>query len=180
MIVYHGSNSNFKTLRISKSLVKHNSTLNNEGLGIYFSTNIEVARSYGKYIYTLEINYKEFQDFRKLTVCKNYVIHIMQDVYKATKVDLSAYLYFETVSNYMYYGGLAITGVCREIYLQLDSNEFCYRLPKTKIESVYKRLNYLSKHCPKVFMFNYHIKDIGVIKDVSPDVIRIINKQLSY
>ena len=32
MIVYHGSNSNFKSLRISKSLVKHNSTLLNEGL----------------------------------------------------------------------------------------------------------------------------------------------------
>ena len=48
MIVYHGSNSNFKSLRISKSLVKHNSTLLNEGLGIYFSTDKEVARSYGK------------------------------------------------------------------------------------------------------------------------------------
>lgn len=36
MLVYHGSNSNFRTLRISKSLVKHDSTLENEGLGIYF------------------------------------------------------------------------------------------------------------------------------------------------
>lgn len=44
MIAYHGSDSNFKTFRLSKSLVKHNSTLENEGLGIYFSTDIEMEK----------------------------------------------------------------------------------------------------------------------------------------
>lgn len=63
MIVYHGSNSNFKKLRIAKSLVKHQSTLENEGLGIYFTTDKEIARSYGKWIYSLEIP-DDMIDFR--------------------------------------------------------------------------------------------------------------------
>ena len=58
MVVYHGSNSNFKKLRISKDLVKRESTKTNEGMGIYFTTDKEIARSYGKYIYTIEINDK--------------------------------------------------------------------------------------------------------------------------
>lgn len=73
MIVYHGSNSNFRTLRISKNLVNHKSTITNEGLGIYFSTNLDVAKSYGKYIYTLEINDKVLIDFRSRGNCRRYL-----------------------------------------------------------------------------------------------------------
>lgn len=65
MIAYHGSNRNFKKLRISKQLVQRTSTELNEGIGIYFSTNKRVAESYGNYVYILEINDKYFKDFRK-------------------------------------------------------------------------------------------------------------------
>ena len=43
MRVYHGSSHNFKKLRIDKHLVNYESTLLNEGLGIYFSTDFEIA-----------------------------------------------------------------------------------------------------------------------------------------
>ena len=45
MIVYHGSDSNFRKLRIAKELVKNSSTMLNEGMGIYFFTNKEQTQS---------------------------------------------------------------------------------------------------------------------------------------
>lgn len=76
MVVYHGSNRRFKSLRISKSLVNGRGSLENEGLGIYFSTDRDVACSYGKYVYRLYVNDKVLKDFRKevcmSTVCSFY------------------------------------------------------------------------------------------------------------
>lgn len=180
MIVYHGSNSNFKKLRISSSLVKHESTKTNEGLGIYFSTNKEVARSYGKYIYTLEINDKYFIDFRGRTKCRLYVAKLAQSIYKELKIDILKYFSLEAITDRMYWGGLAISGVGHEVYMLLDSNEYWYSLPKTKIDRVYQILRAYDKKHLYAYMFNYHIKDIGVIKNVSEDVVRIINKEQSY
>ena len=85
----------------------------------------------------------------------------------------------ETVDR-MYLGGLAINGVGRELYLLLDSNEKFYRLPQYKIEKVYQMLRGFDRKPPKAYMFNYHIPNIGVIKDVSDDVVRIISKEQSY
>jgi len=81
MIAYHGSNSCFKNLRIHKSLVKSSATALNEGLGIYFSLDRDVASSYGKYMYTLEINDNYIKDFRVLAVCKKYVADLIRYIY---------------------------------------------------------------------------------------------------
>lgn len=180
MIVYHGSDSNFRKLRISKDLVKHRSTLDNEGLGIYFSTDIEVAKSYGKYVYTLEINDNYFLDFRRRTVCRLYIGKLAQYVYKNIGVDILSYFSMEQLADRMYWGGQTISGVGKEISLLLDSNEAWFGLPKTKIEKVLRILKSWDKKMLKSYMFNYHIKNIGVIKDVSEDVVRIIEKRESY
>lgn len=180
MIVYHGSNSNFKKLRISSSLVQHESTKTNEGLGIYFSTDKEVARSYGKYIYTLEINDKYFVDFRNRTKCRLYVAKLAQSIYKELKVDILEYINIEETADRMYWGGLAISGVGREVYMLLDSNENFYQLPTTKIERIYQILRAYDKKHLYAYMFNYHIKNIGVIKNVDDSIVRIINKEQSY
>lgn len=180
MIVYHGSNSNFKHLRISDSLRKYESTKNNEGCGIYFSTNKAVAESYGKYLYTLEINDKYFIDFRSRTKCRLYVANIAKRIYKQTSVDILDYFNMHSLTDYMYFGGIAITNVGHEIYMLLYSNEAWYKLPQYKIEKVYQMLRGADRKPPKAFMFNYHIKDIGVIKDVSDDVVRIVDKKAVY
>lgn len=177
MIVYHGSDSNFKKLRISKDLVKHRSTLDNEGLGIYFSTDISVAENYGKYIYVLEINDSCFHDFRQVKQCEIYVRNICYDVLKKTGVDISKYIDISLLILYMKTGGIAISGVGREIYMLLDSNENWFKLSKSKIQAVYRLLSKYDKFCPKAYMFTYHISNIGVIKDVSEDVVRIIDKK---
>lgn len=180
MVVYHGSNSNFKKLRISKDLVKRESTKTNEGMGIYFTTDKEIARSYGKYIYTIEINDKYFRDYRKRLACQGYVHKIVSKILDKTGVNLYEYLMINETVDRMYLGGLAINGVGRELYLLLDSNEKFYRLPQYKIEKVYQMLRGFDRKPPKAYMFNYHIPNIGVIKDVSDDVVRIISKEQSY
>lgn len=177
MIVYHGSNSNFKSLRINKKLVKRKSTLENEGLGIYFSTDINVATEYGKYIYTLEVNDSYFLDFRKKKVCESYIQKIVASIYNKIGIDISVYINLYVTITYLQCGGIAISGLGRELYLQLDSNSDWYSLPKTKIDAVYRMLRMFDKNCPKVYMFTYHIKNIGIIKDVSDDVVRIICKE---
>lgn len=184
MIVYHGSNSIFKTLKISKKLVKHQSTLDNEGLGIYFSTDIEVARSYGKYIYTLGINDMYFHDFRNFGTCANYISEIRTKVFKETGIDVYSFMYvgaLEDLRTRLHCGGLAVCGVGREIELMLDSSDYFYTsLSNTTIQKIFNILKYFDKHCPSVYMFTYHIQNIGVIKDVSEDVVKILSRERSY
>lgn len=177
MIAYHGSDSNFKTFRLSKSLVKHNSTLENEGLGIYFSTDIEVAKSYGKYVYTIEINGKYLSDFRKQSVCTSYLSKVIKEVYDKTGLNISLYVNMDIIGMYMLSGGIAISKIGKELQLNLDSNFDWYQLPKSKIETVYRLLRAVDKNCPKAYLFTYHIKNIGVIKDVSEDVVKIVRKE---
>lgn len=176
MIVFHGSNRNFRTLKISSSLVQRESTKTNEGLGIYFSTEKEVAESYGKYMYTLELNDKYFVDFRKKTNCRKYVQALRSSIYKETGIDITKYADLECLIDRMYMGGQAISGVSREVYMLLDSDCYFYELPKTKVETIYRILrNYDKKHLYS-YMFNYNIKNIGVIKNVDSNIVRIIDK----
>ena len=180
MVVYHGSNSNFKKLRIAKELVQHENTKTNEGMGIYFSTDIEVARSYGKYIYTLEINDEYFRDFRKRIVCKSYVAKIVREIRDKTNINIAYFIDIDSLVDRMYYGGQSISKVGHEIYMLLDSNENWCKFPQYRIKRVYQMLRGYDRKPPKVYTFNYHIKNIGVIKDVSDEVVRIVNKEKAY
>lgn len=180
MIVYHGSNSNFKKLRIAKELVKHESTKTNEGMGIYFSTDREVAESYGKYVYTLEINDKYFVDFRNRPACSNYLSQMVNYIYRETGVKILDYISLLDTVNRMYYGGLSISGVGREIYMLLDSTESFYKLPQSRIDKVFSLLKSYDKNHLYAYMFNYNIKNCGVIKKVNDNIVRIVNKEKMY
>lgn len=179
MIVYHGSNSNFKKLRIAKNLVKHESTMNNEGLGIYFSTDRSVAESYGKYLYTIEINDKYFADFRKKDKCSFYIRKIIHTVYKETGVKINNYFSAEDFINRMYFGGQAISTVGKDIAEILDNTEeFYFAYNQTTKEKIYRELRKVDKELKIAYMFNYHIKNIGIIKCVDDDnIVRIVRKE---
>ena len=178
MIVYHGSTHRFKKLRIGKSLVECRSTVDNEGYGIYFSTDRTVAESYGPYIYVLEINDECLEDFREKEVCRRYLNDLCDYVFEKTGILLNEYVNLSHTLDRMRLGGLAISGVGREIYLLLDSEELFYRqVCETKREKLYRLLrNYDRKHLD-AYMFEYHIKNIGVIKNVSTDVVKIIRRE---
>lgn len=180
MIVYHGSNSNFKTLKISPSLCKYESTKQNEGYGIYFSTDREVAESYGKYVYVLDINDDCFIDYRKRPNCQDYVFKIRKAICQQTGIDIQDYINISDTIDRMYWGGLAITGVGREISLCLDNNEKWYTsTTQTKRDLVDRILRQFDKS-HKAFMFNYNIKNIGVIKNVDENIVKIIRKEPTY
>lgn len=178
VIVYHGSTHRFKKLRIGKSLVERRSTVDNEGYGIYFSTDRAVAESSGPYIYVLDINEEHFEDFRKKETCRKYLNTLCNYVFEKTGILMSEYIDLSHTLDRMRLGGLAISGVGREIYLLLDSEELFYRnVCETKREKLYRLLrNYDRKHLD-AYMFEYHIKNIGVIKNVSADVVKIIRRE---
>lgn len=179
MIVYHGSNSNFKKLRISPKLCKHSSTVTNEGYGIYISTTPDVALTYGKYIYTLEINDDYVIDYRKKTECRKLINQIVLYIKKECNVNINPYLKnsLERTIDNLYLGGLGISSICNELTLVLDSlSEWYETVPNYKIEKVYRKLKNYNKTHMKVYLFNYHIKNIGIIRDISDDVVKIIAK----
>lgn len=179
MIVYHGSNSRFRTLKISKSLVKYESTKSNEGIGIYFSTDKNIADSYGKYVYTLEINDNYFVDYRNKSNCIKYVKSICSYIKSKEKVDINNYIDTNKLADYLYFGGIAFIGACKEVYLLLDSNEQWYNdIDEKKQQRIYKLLSTYDKNHLVSYMFNYNIKNIGVIKKLQvngEDVVRILD-----
>ena len=109
-----------------------------------------------------------------------YVNSLFSKINKETKIRIANYTNPLEIAERLYLGGLSISGVGREVYMLLDSNERFYQLPKYKIERIYQMLRACDRKPPKVYMFNYHIKNIGLIKDVSDDVVRIVNKEQSY
>lgn len=175
MIVYHGSNSRFHNFKISNSLCKNESTKTNEGIGIYFSTDRAVAESYGKYLYTVEIDDEYLVDFRKKENCKRYVSSIVKEIYQKTKIRINEYIDTNKLADSLYLGGIGINGTCREIYLLLDSNEKFYSLSNPKVNTIYRILKTYDRHHLQAYLFNYHIKNIGVIKKIDDNLVKIIN-----
>ena len=165
MIVYHGSNHNFKKFRVSDSLVERQSTRENEGKGIYFTTDIETARSYGKWLYTVAINDKYLLDFRKKPVCNKYITCLNNYVKKNTGVYLSSWIKLDDTINRMYLGGLSIWGLSRELELLLDSCEAWYlKMTESNRRKIIAAVRRFNKEHLKVYMYNYSIKSTGVSK----------------
>lgn len=180
MIVYHGSDHNFKTLRIGKSLCDKRSTVENEGYGIYFSTDRSVAESYGRYIYTLEINDKYLIDFRKRYICSKYVNAMVAYAEAKSGTEVSKYLrvFYNDLVTRMMCGGQCLATLHNEIKELLGSDESWYfAYSDTKKNKAYSAMKAFSKENLKAYMFMYHIPNIGVLKDVSDNIVRIINKE---
>jgi len=77
-------------------------------------------------------------------------------------------------------GGIAISGIGREVYMLLDSNEKWYRLSQEKIDKVYKILEKYDENNLYAYLFNYNIRNIGVIKKIDDNIVRIVSRQKLY
>lgn len=178
MIAFHGSPSNFTKLRIGKGMVRYKSSLQNEGQGIYFSTDIDIAMSYGEYLYKLEINDKYVRDFRSMAECIKYIREIQTYINKEYGVNIARYLDIRDLAEYLHEAKVGINSTCNEIYLLLDSNERWYNdISSSKMERIWATLRAYDKKHLKVYMFPYHIKNTGVCKTVDENIVRIIGKQ---
>lgn len=178
MLVYHGSNREFDELKIDSSLVSRDSSLQNEGIGVYFSLYKDVAQSYGRVVYTLDVNDRLLLDFRRSVVCRKYIRGILQEVRKTFGVSLSDFISVQSVFDILLDGGIAVCGVCREISMHLDASDNWYAQDSGLITNVMEFLEgYDSGHLV-VYLFPYHIKGVGVLKDVSSNVVSIVGREI--
>jgi len=78
----------------------HQNSNNQEGVGIYFSDDIETARSYGKNIISTNIDKKDFVNSRNLVsnhINKSKIVALLKAM---TKIDKESMFYF--MSDYTY------------------------------------------------------------------------------
>lgn len=179
VIVYHGSNHRFDTIRIKKDKTKESSKLN-EGYGIYFSLDRSVAESYGKYVYTLEIPAKCLKDFRKRVVCRSFLNGIVSSILKETGVNISNFVCMNDILDCMLSGQISIVGVDREISLILDSSERFYNLNQKDIDKILNMLDGLASKMLKnyAYMFPYNISQVGIAK--SESIVRVVKREKMY
>lgn len=175
MYVYHGSNHSFRVLRIRKDLTKE-SSLKNEGYGVYFALSRSVASSYGKFLYTIEISDGYLTDMRRLDTCKAYIRRISGNVYKRFGFHLEAYINMPMLAEYIRCGNVSIADIGRELQNLLDSNELFYRHHGNHSEEIFKWLVF-REHYPSVYLFTSEIEGNGVIKRVTPEVARLVSKE---
>ena len=93
IIIYHGDN--FGTTKIDAKLMNNGN--NQEGIGIYFSNNIDTAKSYGKDIIKIEGNLKLIPSRVDMSIINDKKIYnLLKDMHKA---DLEKFYYY--ISDYI-------------------------------------------------------------------------------
>lgn len=190
MIVYHGSNSNFNTLKVSKSLTKWIEGNNIDGIttryfpsgyqedtGIYFSLDEEEAKRYGRYLYMIEIDDKCVKDFTNKVNCNAYLAAIAVDINQKLQISLFDYINMAQLSELMYYGKIRISGIGNEIGLMLESNERFNKIAESKRNRTYQLLRAWDKKEIQAILFNSPNKKEGIIKKVDKDHMRILGKK---
>lgn len=175
MTVYHGSNHNIRTLRLRPDLTK-DSSLRNEGVGIYFSLLESVARSYGEFCYTIEVDNRFVVDMRRFDMCQAYIRQLSNEVATKFGFSLDPYMDMNMLASYIQAGSISIAGIGKEVKNILDSVESFYRRHSQQSEAIFRWLDKW-KGYPKVYLFTYEIAQCGVIKDTSPDVAQIVRKE---
>jgi len=90
LTIYHGDN--FNTKKLSPKLMNNGN--NQEGIGIYFSTELSTAQNYGKNIVSLEIDTTKFvgsRDNVSKHLSKKSLIKLFEEI---NKIDNEAFYYF--------------------------------------------------------------------------------------
>jgi len=94
--VYHGSNVKFNKIEPKYMLTEDSNA--QEGVGIYFAEDKNVAMKYGKYIYEAEINPNKFwesQDFIDEYINENQFVKLMKELQKIDDEEI-----YYIVTNY--------------------------------------------------------------------------------
>ena len=180
MIVYHGSNHNFTKLKINSALCRSEATKLNEGYGIYFSLDKKVASKYGKYLYTLNVS-RDIVDLRSLGGAGKFVSFLYTDILARTGIMLNNLIDTMKLAHGIQKAKISIDRLPNEIKNLLESDYKTYSLLGDKgIQKVYVQARKSMKNVLKAYMFTYNIPNVGVIKDVSADIVQIVKKERLY
>lgn len=149
--LYHGSHKLFNSFKIGKEWVVRDESLLAEGLGIYLTEDKKLADSYGKYLYTVEIDEQSVTDFTDAFVVRKVIHSISTDVTISLDEEIDIEQVIERVLN----GGIKVTQLYDEINQLLDSNY-----------SFYERYGHLITYEEDCLLekvkvsFFHHIKDV--------------------
>lgn len=81
----------------------------------------------------------------------------------------------------MHCGGISIYNIgSRQLPLMLDSSYEWYEdIKQTKMNKIYALMRKFDKRL-KVYMFTYHIQNIGIIRTTDENIVKIVSKESAY
>lgn len=178
MIGYHGTSHYIRKIRIAPKL-SSNISKDNEGVGCYFFTDSkEKAAAYGRYVYTLEID-DPVPDFRKAETAMGYLEDMCQCVKSRMDLDISRFISFSLIADYITDGRIAVRDIGKEVWLHLDSSEPFYKAAGVKKAEKIQQLikQYENQHLPNAWLFSASITNAGIVRKES--AVRIIRMERS-
>lgn len=119
ILVYHGSPSSFKKFKIEEKLSNRSISLLAEGLGIYMSENVELASTYGSYLYQIELQVKDITNFTNEQEIRN----LLQNMSNEVEIDLESEIDANAIITGLLSGNISTTSMFKEISDWLDNNE---------------------------------------------------------
>lgn len=167
MILYHGSYHNFDFPNMSqiKKYSKESSLLN-EGHGLYCTTMPGVAKSYGKYVYEINVDTKDVKVFNSYSGVHYYIVDIILFIKERNKVDISPYININSIAAYVVSGKIGLCNIGGEIEKILDNSEPFYNRYGSVSEVVYNSLRlWDKKHLPGCYKVECSVPNTFIIKD---------------
>lgn len=167
MILYHGSSHRFSKPDM-RAIKKYcgDSSRNNEGYGLYCSTDIDVARSYGKYTYIMEVDDKHVIDFSKMTNCKFILKKLIINVRNKTGIDITPFIDAMYICSGIQQGKIGVAFIGDYIRVILDNSEKFYVRYGKYVDNVLNALTDFDNKCvPKIYKVQCNVRNVVIIKD---------------
>lgn len=178
MILYHGSYKKFNKFEISEVLSIHDSqTVLPEGIGIYMIDDKEFTKSYGNFIYKVEIKENNIFDATNKKEIKNKI-----DELNSSIIGVNIYNYLtknnlEDVLHGVLRGNLSIVRLGREISLLLDSKEEFWSDNEDNAQEILDAIEELWECFMQEVVIRYYDKsfDRDIFISKNADLLNIIN-----
>lgn len=122
MTVYHGSKNKFNNF--DYSFIRTNGT--SEGIGFYFTDNLDVAKTYGfeGFIYTISLNFKKSMSNEKLTITKiqlkKFLKQLNKNILKSNNNETD---YLSNYDDVEYYGLENVLNKAVELEYNYSNND---------------------------------------------------------
>jgi hypothetical protein len=165
MLLYHGSPQKFTDFKVSENLCRHDiQTILTEGVGIYMSRDIKVAKSYGEFLYTVEVDDTLVLDMTNFIVVRSLISKFSKNL-EVLGFNLIKYIKASTLESMVsgiVLGSFSCTDMARELELLLDCNEY-FHTDNNKITSVYKNLQKTQKDILRSHIIKFTDISLGTV-----------------
>jgi hypothetical protein len=133
--LYHGSIADFDTFKISKENLRTKEDSLMEGMGIYFSESEDFAKSYGTFIYAVDLDEKDCWDCTKATTLKSFI----KKVSKKVNFPVENYVPMMCIEGILS-GDNSVTKFGREMTMWLDCTESFYSEYTEDADELFERI----------------------------------------